>query len=370
MNTYNQSLVSAASCLFRFEQLRQRGHKTTSRNKITSTGHGIHAFAVKYHRHCWKAKAPTDITAWREIAERVLIGSGLRSEEKEDFLALAEGYVNAEVVVFPEDSVKLEEVIKTKDDRFYGTPDRIVFLPDKKTVAIDDWKSYRRIPPESDCRKSIQLPFYAMILADLYPDLEKFSLRMVFLRYGKDYTWTMDRSEVEAFRKRMEDRCAELDAVTEFPAKGGTDCVWCEFTAKCPLIAEGEIAMIKEQDEAAKVAGRLCALKAKVKSLTDQLKDWVEVHGPVEVPGAVLNFNLSKSMIYSVPRICRAFKKVGITVEEVLDEASITSAAIKRIGKHAKMDKETVSTILALGEEKPSTRFGFKSPDGDGEDGE
>jgi hypothetical protein len=368
MNGYNQSLISAASCLFRFDKLRQRGHKTTSRNKITSTGHGIHGFAVKYHYHCWKAKTPTDITAWREIAEQVLIGSGLRNEEKDDFLSLAEGYVNAEVVVFPRESVQLEEIIKTQDGRFYGTPDRIVFQPDKKTVAIDDWKSYRRIPPETECRKSIQLPFYAMILADNYPELERFSLRMVFLRYGKDYTWTMTRKEVEEFRKRMEERCAELDAVTEFPAKGGADCVWCEFTDKCPLIAEGEIILLKEQEEAVKAAGRLCALKAKVKNLTEQLKDWVEAHGPVEVPGAILNFNLTRSMVYSVPRVCRAFKKLGVTVEEVLDETSISATAIKRVGKRGKLDKDAVAAILALGEEKPATRFGMKRPDGEGED--
>jgi len=367
MNSYNQSTMGASSCLFRFKKLRDRHHKTVSSNTITSTGHAIHEFAARYHRHCWKAGVQTDISVWRGIADAVLVGSGLRNEDKDDFLALAEGFVNSEIIPAPEKNVALEKTIHTRDERFFGTPDRVVLI-DNETVAIDDWKSWRRIPPESECRRHIQLPYYAMILQDNMPDLKTFNLRFLFLRYGRETTWTLDRFDVGKFREQMVAAADTLDGITDFPARGGADCVWCEFTGQCPLVKEGEIEIIRDMKEAEKQAGRLCALQAKVKALTGKLKDFVETGGPVAVEGAILNFHPRLTVEFDVPTVGRAFKKAGVALEKVLAEASINAAAIKRVGKSAKMDKESVSEILATGEEKVGTTFRFKRAEDDGED--
>lgn len=369
--TYNQSTVDASSCLFRFKRLRDRAHKTDSREVVCSTGTAVHSFARRYHEHCWKAGVETDLEAWPRIAEAVLVGSGLREEEKHDFLRLAEGFVNAEIIPGPRESVWLERVLRSKDGRFFGTPDRVIVGDGGRSVTIDDYKSYRSILSETECRRGIQLPWYAVLLADELPEAESFRLRVLFLRFARAISWTLDRAEIEAFRQWMHSRCDELDGLRAFPAKGGGHCARCDETGACPLVKSGEVKVISTAAEAQSVGERLCALDAQRKQLSANLRDWLkDARAPVELAGGSWDYHPARGMVYSVAEVVKAFRGYGVKDREVLAEAAIRAAGIKRIGKRAKLGKEDVAAILATGEETVKTRFGFRQPEGedDGED--
>ena len=377
MLSLNQSTIKAASCPFRFSKLKARkGHKTDSQEAVTSVGRAIHSFADRYFKHCWESGVQTDLEAGRRIAESLLTGEGLGEAERADFLQLAEGFLTCEMAPVRQ-TAAVEEVVHTPDKQFYGTPDlvELPFCDDPEAVRISDWKSWRRIRPAGEMRAEIQLPLYAGIVAELNPAVERFYLRYVFLRYGKEYPaagkaadWCLSREEVLAFMGRMRQRAAELDAMTEFPARAGTACDWCECSGECPLIEAKEISVLRTAEQARGAAEQVYALDSLVKRLRARLKAWVDTNGEVELDGVKLTYVPQLSRKYDLAEVVKAFQCQGVKVTAVLGEATITQTGIKRVGKAAGVGKEAVAEVLALGSEE--TRTAFKFAKADGEDGE
>lgn len=374
MLSFNQSTLRAAACPFRFSRLRARkGRKQGSQDGVTNVGRGIHAFAAEYFEHCWKNRLLTDTDEGLRLAERMMVGSGLDERERDDFLALAEGFVACEVAP-DRNAARVEAEIRSPDGRFYGTPD-LVELPfgeDPKLARVTDYKSWRRIRPEGEMRADIQLPLYAGLIIEQNPQVERVYCRYVFLRYGREYPrmghaadWCMERPEIEAFMNRMRRRAEELEALTEFEPQAGTACDWCECTADCPLVAAKEVVVIGSAGAARAAASQVYVLDSLVKRLKARLKGWVDVNGEVELSGVKLAFVPQVQRRYALADVVKAFQGEGVRIATVLGEANISQTGIKRVGKQSGTSKEVVAAILALGEEDVKTVFRFAKVEDD-----
>lgn len=161
-------------------------------------------------------------------------------------------------------------------------------------AIVPDWKDMWKLPPETEIGFGgyFQQRVYAYLVFANYPTVEKLTLREFYVRYSQPREATLIRSLVEEdikeeIRGLVEkfDRCVE-ESLWNNPSPGA-HCSWCSMPHKCTIFPEARgSGRITSQEEAATVAAQYLVAQAIVKQQKEQLKPWVEMHGPVPVRDA------------------------------------------------------------------------------------
>ncbi len=206
-------------------------------------------------------------------------------------------------------------------------------------ILLIDWKTNRKAysPPDTH-----QLGLYAGWLSNNTG--KPVRGKLVFLRLGevREHLYTPGDGIASARRWALEtatdirERLYALqnggDPGELFPAAPGDACTYCGWAGNC---TGAEIVIpetVSSPPEAERVAREILRLEATLGALKEQLRGYVERHGPVVVDSR--EFRLSPSRYWKWPQealknAVAAMEKEGIDPLQVL---SLTSAGLKKLG--------------------------------------
>ena len=133
-------------------------------------------------------------------------------------------------------SVEIEDLQNQQVYLLSGVIDRIDKTPDG--FEIIDYKTARKLPPQSKIEEDLQLPIYLLALIKRYPHLEKTPekviLSLYFLRHGLKLSTTKTAAQLEEEKERIINLINEINK-SDFSPRLSPLCDWCDFQALCPM---------------------------------------------------------------------------------------------------------------------------------------
>jgi putative RecB family exonuclease len=117
--------------------------------------------------------------------------------------------------------------------RVQGFIDRVVRARDG-ALEIHDYKTSARVPSQRVIDADGQLALYQIGLTDPRNPPREVRLVWHFVRRGVTRTSTRTPSQLDALRTKILDRVERVRAETEWAAKPGPLCGWCEYRDGCP----------------------------------------------------------------------------------------------------------------------------------------
>jgi len=102
-------------------------------------------------------------------------------------------------------------------------------------LEVHDYKT-GSMPPKRVFEKDRQLALYQIGIEQMYPDVEQVDLVWHYLAF--DRTIRVRRSSEQLAQLRVDTMALidRIEAASEFPARPGTLCAWCEFREICPAV--------------------------------------------------------------------------------------------------------------------------------------
>lgn len=183
------------------------------------------------------------------------------------------------------------EVLRT----LTGTLDALLIEGSHDEHAIVmDWKDMWRLPPETEVGFGgyFQQRMYAFLIWENYPTVEKVTLREFYVRFSKPREASLLRSlHYEEIKRELEGLVLKFDRTVEESLwnnpQPGHHCGYCAMPEKCTIFpkARGE-GRITSPADAERAAAEYVVAEAIRKQLRNQLKAWVEMHGPVPIKDA------------------------------------------------------------------------------------
>jgi hypothetical protein len=205
-----------------------------------------------------------------------------------------------------------------------GFVDRVItgaldalFVPEPNWAVVLDWKDSWALPPAKAGNLSdegyFQQRFYAYLVLNRYPAIDKVTLREHYVRYSEAREATVFRSQMEDIGEEIAALCERWDRTWEngkWPLEDGEDpvlftpspgqhCVFCPRPAACPIFPGARVAgAITDEETAERWAAEQAVAKAAVKQRDAGLKAWAGARGPIAVkhakdPNRVLGYRES-----------------------------------------------------------------------------
>lgn len=129
-----------------------------------------------------------------------------------------------------------------------GRIDRVDTLPENR-LEIIDYKTSRRMRPQSEMEKDAQLAIYRMAADHLYPG-SQVATTLEYLFHDFAMRITMPDEVLAEKREEIRDVIVGLQ-VQDFEPRVGSHCEWCAYQAFCPLFRPPQVPAGLEVDIAA-----------------------------------------------------------------------------------------------------------------------
>jgi putative RecB family exonuclease len=120
--------------------------------------------------------------------------------------------------------------------RMRGVIDRVVRLAPGR-YEIHDYKTGGYIPPRSRIEKDRQLALYQVGIEQIYGDVEDVALIWHYLAHKQTLRSSRTREQLEELQRKTVSLIRELESTTEFPARTGPLCRWCDYQEICSAVA-------------------------------------------------------------------------------------------------------------------------------------
>jgi predicted RNA-binding Zn-ribbon protein involved in translation (DUF1610 family) len=162
---------------------------------------------------------------------------------------------------------------------------------DRDAIVID-FKDTWALPATAEVSFGgyFQQRFYALLVFDNYPSIERVTLREFYPRYSEPREATLTREALEDVRMEMAALVERFDRSWSerlFPPSPGKRCSFCLRPEACPipinLRREGKII---DAADAQRTARQLVVGAAVAKQARAALQAWSDVHGPVPIRDA------------------------------------------------------------------------------------
>lgn len=339
-------------------------------------GRAAHALLEAYVRHLVKQGAPYDHDALAELV--IAVGAGVGGEAAGDFHEAIVPQV--ERLAFPVDrmaDVRVEHRYAFDRDwkpcdwrapgvHFRGVVDLSYFEPG--LLVVDDWKTDRKLPPQSEIDSSLQLEVYAWMLAQAFPDVDEILIRLRFLRYGgAERKRKITRAELVDTHARVAAKIARIEAERRFEATPSSLCSWCEYRNVCPAFKAlndgGVLQEIDTPEQAALALQQRVMRKAELEALDERLRAWVDARGAIPLgDGKVYGYRAQPRLSFDdAAAVGNVLSGLGVPRERILEAFSATKAAIKRAltaaGFRGKALTEALRKVEAAGTESVQTKL-------------
>lgn len=136
------------------------------------------------------------------------------------------------------ETVALEHQISIRLDeegeyRARGIIDRLV-RREAGSYEIHDYKTSATRPPRNRLARDRQLSLYQLGVLQAFPEAERVDLVWHYLAFGQTISMTRSPEELERVRTEAIKSIDTIEAATEYPARPGPLCRWCEYRDLCP----------------------------------------------------------------------------------------------------------------------------------------
>lgn len=340
-------------------------------NPFSQRGTEIHRVLAKYVDHLVETRQQTDLLAFDDLV------CGIDGEAGDILAGVRDRIViDPEKVLGTESHLALDEHLSPipyeesdpdfgfRIGAFEGTLDLV--LLDGAECEIDDYKSHYQIY-DAD---SFQVKFYALLIFQHLPQVEKVRFILEFVRYGAkrsaEFTREKDLAKLQKMALDARERQRTLHAAVlngdDVQAMPGSHCVYCPKLQKgCPI---AEINPYANQTPEERV--RLGIWLAAAKKQNDVvLKDHINVNGPVKIADGNGNsyeagFRLQNRSHY--PLSC--YSTIAERDPDLVSKLTISGLSAplktkKRIDLKEALDEKRLTTCV--------TKFGITGVDDDDE---
>ncbi len=217
--------------------------------------------ALNYFSRNWNPDVFND-----EIRERAAFAQGIK---------IIQNYYNKNdpnkidiVAVESRFTIELEDTQKNETHLISGFIDRI----DKTTDGFEiiDYKTSRKLPPQSSVNDSLQLLIYLLAFLKRYPkeqDFPSIKLSLYFLQHGTKLSATKTAEQIKLGKEDLLETIHEI-ASSDFSPIVNPLCDWCGYQNICPMWKH------KFQDQKPKVQSQkeVNAIVKKYLELNDSMK--------------------------------------------------------------------------------------------------
>lgn len=230
-------------------------------------------------------------------------------------------------------------------------------------AVIMDWKSGWKMMDTVEDDPQL-LPYGWGLWRAVYPDAKRFKLKLFFLRYGKSQEITLTPEQLKNVPQKLEEKIAQTESDQKFEPRPGSFCGMCGVAAHCPHVARSlvprELIAPSTPEDAQRLAEELLALQVIKKIMTDRLKNWVAIHGPIRVGDQVYGPSFSDTL--DARQVVQALLDGGLDREEIWSLVSVPKTGLKSALKKKK-ELELLNKVMSLTMGDQDVQFRFRKAD-------
>jgi len=359
---------------FAFERMEKVGKVV---GQPLEVGRAVHDVLEHYGRHCIERGRAQDLDCLAQIVKAT--EPSLAPGALADFRAIAERL--AEILFEPEVMREAEFELELAWDGAWkpcAWLDRLAHYRAKidcvhregAAGVITDWKTQRKIPPQSEIDTDPQLRGYAWAMSLRRPEIEEWIVRTVYVRYGMAVRrCVLRRDDLAAVRDEIERKIARIAADRKFEPKLGGHCTVCDYAHRCPafqkLYTDDQIPAPTDPDSAREAALALVVAQRRARDLRERLQSYVEVHGTIDLGDQRFGYVPRESIEFpDVKALGTALQGAGVPSDAIWKalSASKTSVgqALTASGLRGKARAEMLDQLIAkVGAVEPATTLRF-----------
>ena len=229
-------------------------------------------------------------------------------------------------------------------------------------AVITDWKSQPNILSQTDLDVHQQGTFYCWLISKMYPDVERFTFRIWYLRYGFAMATTRTHEDLELFEQALmikEKKILEIDNWDPIP---GPQCQYCDVIHRCPIALDlgPENPAIISQEQAVIAAQKITVMETLTKELKGGLKEYVKANDDVLIgDNWIYGFKHSESETWDIAKVAGILEEYD---HDLSDYSNLDSRKIKKLIKLSRKEDPALEAALqAAATVKNSTKFqGYK----------
>jgi len=253
-----------------------------------SFGDSLHQALHRFHSR--PVPVAPSLDELHEILDAVWVSDGFRDvSEEQTYLAhgrqvLAQYHrENADSYRIPA-ALEFRFQIEVEGVAVSGVIDRMDRIPGGGYEIID-YKTNRRLPPQSRIDEDLQLSIYAMAAREVW-GIEPERLTLYYLLPGQRMSTTRSAKDLDELRRRIATVAQRIEAA-KFEPRQNPLCDWCNFQASCPLYRhryereEGDFAprMTEIVDEWISLKRRGREVYRRIDELAGPIHAFAEEHG-------------------------------------------------------------------------------------------
>lgn len=260
-----------------------------------------------------------------------------------------------------------ERLFTVKVGRFTLRGIRDLVFQSKGVGVVRDYKASRRIMPQWEVDRSLQLQIYAWVLLRQHPELDAASAEFVYMPDGvirtpKGCPWT--REDLAHLEGDLTAVMEGIDADQVFEATPGSACAYCDYVAFCKhrehALKDEGTESIGTDEEAGAMAADVTILTRIKEDKEDLLKAWAETHGDIRSGDLSYGFKATHSRKFEPIAVAKAVKEAGIDPFVVLRvDAKALDKAVLKAGT-----AELLAQIEALTIDSSYSRWGHRKIEG------
>ncbi|MEA2006904.1 MAG: PD-(D/E)XK nuclease family protein [Patescibacteria group bacterium] len=184
--------------------------------------------ALNYFSSNWNSEIFED-----EIRERVAFAQGIRMVQ--EYYKKNDPNQTKIVSIESRFTIEIENKKKKENHLVSGFIDRI----DKTEEGFEiiDYKTSKKLPPQSTIDENLQLLIYLLAFLKRYPketDLSKIKLSLFFLHHGIRLSTIKTSAQLEEGVNEVLETIETIES-SDFPATVGPLCDWCGYQNICPM---------------------------------------------------------------------------------------------------------------------------------------
>lgn len=361
---YSHSKISKAHCPYAFKRRyidRDKG-RTTGNLRFGAAVHQIMADILNANVR----QQPYDVievmkqNTWIDLVNRVDEIRDITNTFIDKF------QVNLDNVVGVEEKVAIDINGKDADwDKAYLRGILDIVEIDGTHATITDHKTQYNILSDEDMAKNSQLTFYALLTKAFYPQVESFTVRIYFARYG--FTKSADRTieDIQRCWENLQVKVSAIESIDEWVPIPGPTCSICEHMHECPLAKYdpkgNEVSIVMNASEAVRQAKLLRVREEQVKRIKAALSRYSGIHGPIKASDEwEYGYIKRESVDWPIEQTCETFKNHDHSIEAHI---SFSKPSMRKLIARAKrLDPEFADELESICKHKSSTTFrGYKT---------
>ncbi len=232
-------------------------------------------------------------------------------------------------------------------------------------AIITDHKTQFNVLSDRDMDSHEQLSFYCLLIKSFYPQVEKFTVRIYFARYGVTKQSTRTMEDLVRYLDVVESRIQSIEGIEEWVPIPGPTCTICEHIHLCPLAQydqeDRDDLLIVDAASASRAAKLLRVREVQVQRIKDALRSYSAKHGPIKVSDSWSYGHVPKqSQEWPVKQTEDVFKRHGY---DMTDHIGFSATSMRKLVNRARrLDAEFCEDLEKTAREKVNTSFkGYKT---------